>query len=268
MIINKYDLNQKNYNNMKKSMLFVMLFSILCTFALTSCGKKEEEKKKTRVHTFATEMYGYTNTYTYNYGSDGKITKVTRLEEGEGNTYNTTYNFHYSGDTIRITRIEHPSTEEGAYYTIILGSNGYAASFADEWDLWTYTYNSDNYLVRVDRNGNLRSEITVTNGNIETWTRSQNDEWQTKTQTYFGDENKGGCNTVYSEGAVPARWVVETGLFGKACKNLCQTSKWNHSDVTANYTYVKDNNDYVTTETKDYSGDLELARYTWEEVAE
>ncbi|MDR1973105.1 MAG: hypothetical protein LBQ31_00330 [Bacteroidales bacterium] len=253
---------------MKKSMLFLALTGLLFSVCLTSCEKKKEDTKTKKIATYSSESYGWTNTYTYTRNAEGKVTKVYRAETGEGNEYNTTYNFYYDGSTITVKRIEHPDTEEKDFYTITIGSNGYASSFGDEWDTWTYTYNNDNYIVDVDRNGDNRSEITVANGNVTAWTRYSDGVKQTKDQTFWGDKNVGGIYTMWSEGICPSRWLMETGLFGKPSSDLGKTSKWQHLDVQADYSYVKDADGYPTKETKLYGGEPdEEVSFTWVEVA-
>lgn len=103
-----------------------------------------------------------------------------------------------------------------------LNDQGYVATFVDGSNTYEYTYDENGYMTKAEKNGNIASNITIENGNITQWTRFSDGVEQFKVQTYSAVPNVGGAHCIYAEGSGLSRWLVETGLFGKASAN-CHT---------------------------------------------
>ena len=43
--------------------------------------------------------------------------------------------------------------------------------FVDGSNTYEYTYDENGYMTKVEKNGNIASNITIENGNIMQWTR-------------------------------------------------------------------------------------------------
>jgi YD repeat-containing protein len=251
-------------------------FYILATIAITailnlSCSNDDDNNNgnepaevKVRIASFTAsdEDESWADIYNYTYNADGKVVKIAR-EDLDG-VVNREYAFAYSGSTITITRDDKDDSDPYTFLTITLGSHGYASTMADEWDEYAYTYNADGYMTQIDRNGSLRSTITIVDNCISTWTRFQSDAWQTKDHTYSAEDNVAHIHNIYSEQFGSSRWLMETGLFGKASVKLCSSNQWQHSEIASILTYELDNNKCVTKETKNYDGWKEYYSYTWE----
>ncbi len=110
------------------------------------------------------------------------------------------------------------------------------------------------------------SEVTVyriENGNIMQWTRFSDGVEQFKVQTYSAVPNVSGAHCIYAESSGASRWLVETGLFGKASANCHTSSGWQHSSSTATYTFEYDENSCIKEESKNYDGYIENFYYTY-----
>jgi YD repeat-containing protein len=245
------------------------MVAIAATLSL-SCSKNDDNNNnngpaeiKVRIASFteSDEDESWADIYKYTYNADGKVVRITR--EGLDDAINREYAFTYSGNTITITRDDKEGDDPYTFLTITLGNHGYASTMADEWDEYAYTYNADGYMTRIDRNGDLRSTITIIDDCLSTWTRLNGEEWQTKNHTYSAEKNVANIHNIYSEQFGSGRWLMETGLFGKASVKLCATNQWQHSDKGSTLTYDLDNNKCVTKETKTYDGWKEYYSYTW-----
>jgi YD repeat-containing protein len=253
---------------MKKNFYILTTVAIAATLSL-SCSKddnnngNEPAEIKVRIASFteSDQDESWADIYKYTYNADGKVGKITR--EGLDGAINREYAFAYSGNTITITRDDKEGDDPYTFLTITLGTHGYASTMADEWDEYTYTYNADGYMTKIDRNGDLRSTITIVDDCISTWTRFQNDTWQTKDHTYTATDNVAKIYSIYSEQFGSGRWLMETGLFGKTSVKLCSGNKWQHSEIPSTLTYELDDNKCVTKEIKDYDGWKEYYSYTW-----
>ena len=82
-------------------------------------------------------------------------------------------------------------------------------------------------------------------------------------RSYSAVPNVGGAHCIYAEGSGPSRWLVETGLFGKASANCHTSSGWQHSAVASTYTFEYDENSCIKEESKNYDGDIEKFYYTY-----
>ena len=75
--------------------------------------------------------------------------------------------------------------------------------------------------------------------------------------------NVSGAHCIYAESSGASRWLVETGLFGKASANCHTSSGWQHSSSTATYTFEYDENSCIKEESKNYDGYIENFYYTY-----
>ena len=144
-----------------------------------------------------------------------------------------------------------------------LNDQGYVATFVDGSNIYEYTYDENGYMTKAEKNGNIASNITIENGNITQWTRFSDGVEQFKVQTYSAVPNVGGAHCIYAEGSGLSRWLVETGLFGKASANCHTSSGWQHSSVASTYTFEYDENSCIKEESKNYDGDIEKFYYTY-----
>ena len=135
-----------------------------------------------------------------------------------------------------------------------LNDQGYVATFVDGSNTYEYTYDENGYMTKVEKNGNIASNITIENGNIMQWTRFSDGIEQFKVQTYSAVPNVSGAHCIYAESSGASRWLVETGLFGKASANCHTSSGWQHSSSTATYTFEYDENSCIKEESKNYDG--------------
>jgi hypothetical protein len=259
---------------MKKKLFVLAGIAVLATSVACSTDNGSDDPNgntelKVRLASYAEsdQDESWADIYKYQYGADGKVSKITR--EGTDGVLNREYTFAYAASGLTITVDKKEGDPAYTYATITFGGNGYAASLKDEWDeTYAYTYNADGYMTNVKRDGANRSDITVEDGCIATWTRSQNDVWQTKDHTYSTEKNVAGIHNIYSEQFGSSRWLMETGMFGKANAYLCTGNKWQHSDVGSALTYALDDAQCVTRETKDYDGWKEYYSYTWTKLEE
>ena len=201
-----------------------------------------------RVATFADDW----DKWYYEYNDNGTVKRIYRLYEGE---LDREWIFAYEGNAITVTGRNS--------YSMTLNEQGYVATMIDGSDSYIYTYDNDGYLIKVERNGNIYSNITVENGNIMKWSRFSEGVEQFKLHTYSAVPNVGGAHCIYSERAGASRWLVETGLFGKASVSCHETNAWDYSSSTSVFTFEFDGKGCIQTEIKDYDGYIEKFYYTY-----
>lgn len=248
---------------MKRFFILLAFVAVSAAF-MTSCSKDSKEPTySARIATYSEDWGDGMDQWVYTFDEEGTCTGVIRNWVENGNAVlDKTWNFSWAYPVLTITGSNN--------YVITFNSNGLAATMTESGDGWAetyaYTYNSDGYLVSVSRDGDLRSEIVIENGNIKSWTRYSDGEWQTKNHTYSTVENVAGMHSIYSEQSGAGRWLQELGYFGKACKNLCETNQWAHSDIGSTFSYDFDLNENVTKVTKTYDGYDEISLYTWDMI--
>ena len=150
-----------------------------------------------------------------------------------------------------------------------VGANGYVSSVTKGEKVYTYSYDNDGHLVEIKENGETCSIITWENGNLVSWSKEKElkDEAgnytiaRIKAQTYTTQENVGGVHIVFSEKSSLSQWMYETGLFGKASKNLVATDQWTDSETGATFDYRYDEDDYVVASFKYYGEKLDDEKY-------
>lgn len=232
----------------------------LATIAMISCqkdGKDGEGEQNTvakRIKTFSLVGDGWADVYQYTYDDAGKLTKVFREETKQ-------WALTYAENVVTITNAENKTV-----YTLTLNEKGYCEKMVDEWDEFTYTYNSKDQMTEVKKNGEVASTIALEDGCIVTWTRMSDGELQTKVHTYMSTKNLGSIHNIRSEKAGADQWLFEAGFFGKGTTYLCSSSQWQHSDAKATYEYEFDEDGYVTKELKDYPDWPETFEYSWETI--
>ena len=201
-----------------------------------------------RIATFADDW----DKWYYEYNDNGTVKRVYRLYEGE---LDREWLFAYDGNNITVTGKN--------AYNMTLNDQGYVATFVDGSNTYEYTYDENGYMTKVEKNGNIASNITIENGNIMQWTRFSDGVEQFKVQTYSAVPNVSGAHCIYAESSGASRWLVETGLFGKASANCHTSSGWQHSSSTATYTFEYDENSCIKEESKNYDGYIENFYYTY-----
>lgn len=201
-----------------------------------------------RIATFADDW----DKWYYEYNDNGTVKRVYRLN---GEELEREWLFAYDGNNITVTGRDS--------YSMTLNDQGYVATFVDGSNTYEYTYDENGYMTKVEKNGNIASNITIENGNIMQWTRFSDGVEQFKVQTYSAVPNVSGAHCIYTESSGASRWLVETGLFGKASANCHTSSGWQHSSSTATYTFEYDENSCIKEESKNYDGYIENFYYTY-----
>lgn len=201
-----------------------------------------------RIATFADDW----DKWYYEYNDNGTVKRVYRLN---GEELEREWLFAYDGNNITVTGRDS--------YSMTLNDQGYVATFVDGSNTYEYTYDENGYMTKVEKNGNIASNITIENGNIMQWTRFSDGVEQFKVQSYSAVPNVSGAHCIYTESSGASRWLVETGLFGKASANCHTSSGWQHSSSTATYTFEYDENSCIKEESKNYDGYIENFYYTY-----
>jgi len=240
----------------------IIAIAVLAVAALAlSCEKIPEPKIQKRL-TMCGDQW---DKYAFTYGADGKLTLVNR-NEGE-----RTWTFTWSGNVATAKYVK--EGEEKGNWTFTFGDNGYLSSWANEWgDTWGFTYNSENYLVKIvrtDKDNAVKANCVWANGDLSKWSRIKDDnseEW--KIQSFLEDENVAGVFPDASDKAGVDRWIFEVGYCGKASKHLLDQAAWEGSEAVAVHTYEKDDDGFVTKVNKVYDGgDPEIYEYSWEVIS-
>lgn len=200
------------------------------------------------VATFADDW----DTWYYEYNDDWTVRRVYRLWDGQ---LDREWIFSYDGANLNVTGKNE--------YTMTLNDKGLVATFFDGWDDYAFTYDDDGYMVGITRNGEPRSNIVVEDGNIIRWSKFSDGAESWKVHTYTSVPNVAGVHCIYSEQCGASRWLVETGLFGKASADCHATNQWDYSEVGSTFSFEYDSNNCIVKETKVYDGYPENFFYTY-----
>lgn len=201
-----------------------------------------------RVATFADDW----DKWYYEYNNNGTVKRAYRLT-GDGGL-DREWLFAYDGNNITVTGKNN--------YSMTLNDLGYVAVFVDGSSNYEYTYNEDGYMTQAKKNGTVCSNIVIEKGNIVTWSKFSDGVEKLKVHTYSAVPNVGGAHSVYSESCGVSRWLVETGLFGKASTHCHTSGGWEGSTASA-FTFEYDANNCIKQEMKDYDGYVENFFYTY-----
>ena len=187
------------------------------------------------------------------YDEYGRITNLKN--EDKGNSYVFYYDEDFKGCDV-VTEDD----EEIVKYRLELDDNLLCTKFtnntSDPADVWTYEYDPDGYQLKASKNGELKTEYAIQNGNIFTWSR---DGSRLKEHKYNSTENTADIHTSYSEDAGLSRLFYETGLFGRSSVNVCTEAKWQDRDAKATFEYEFDDaTGGIIHETKYYAGDFDF----------
>lgn len=217
--------------------------------------------KAYRIKTFADDW----DTWTYEYNDDGTVKRISRPDRE--------WVFAYDG--VNVT-----TTGKNAY-RMTLNEQGLVATFLpEEGKEYTYTYDDEGYMIQARLNGEVVSNIVVEGGNIVKWSRwskagdETEDTEHFKLHTYSAAEkNVTGVHCIYSEAMGASRWLVETGLFGKASAYCHTLNVWDYNegnpDNSSIFTFVFDPvSRGIAEEHKLYGTDTEKFFYTYEEYTE
>ena len=207
-------------------------------------------QKQYRVATFADDW----DKWYYEYNDDSKVKRVYRLT-GSGEL-DREWNFSCDGNTVSVTGKNN--------YTITLNDKGFAETFVDGKNTYKYTYDDDGYMTQVVKNGEVCSNIVVENGDIMKWSKFADGVEQWKLHTYGDKPNVAGVHCIYSEKCGASRWLVETGLFGKASNHLHTSNQWDYSSSASTFEFDFDDNSCVTAEHKIGDGYTENYFYTYD----
>lgn len=202
-----------------------------------------------RIATFADDW----DKWYYEYDDAGLPKRVYRMYDG---AVEKEWIFTYSGESLQISGSNN--------YSITLNGQGYVASLNDGSDDYSYTYDDDGYLVKVERNGDIYSNIVIENGNIVSWSKFDDGTEHLKMHTYSDIPNTGGSHCIYSERAGAGRWLVETGLFGKASAYIHAASQWDYSSSATPYEFKYDDKGCISQEIKSPDDWAENFYYTYD----
>lgn len=201
-----------------------------------------------RVATFSDDW----DTWHYEYNDNGTVKRIYRLYEGN---LDREWLFAYEGNKVTVTGKNN--------YDMTLNEQGYVATFVDGSNTFEYTYNEDGYMTQVEKNGNISSNIVIENGDIMKWSKFSDGVEQFKLHTYSAIPNVGGAHCIYAESNGPSRWLVESGLFGKASAHCHTSNNWDYSGTSSTFTFEYDDNNCIKKESKDYDGYVENFFYTY-----
>ena len=193
------------------------------------------------------------DTWHYEYNDDWTVKRIYRLKSS--GDLDREWLFAYDGNTVNVTGKN--------TYTITLNDMGYAEKFVSGSNTYTYQYDEDGYMTHIDRDGAARSNLKIVDGNIMSWSKFSNDVEQWKDHTYTTTPNVAGVHCIYDEQGGASRWLVETGMFGKASVNLHETNGWDYSSSKSVFSFELDENNCVSQEIKDYNGSIENYYYTY-----
>lgn len=193
------------------------------------------------------------DTWNYEYNDNGTVKRVYRMADGK---VEREWFFTYGSDsTVTVTGHDE--------YKITLNGQGYAKTYADQWDAFSYKYDSNGYMIQVVKNGEVASNITIENDNIMKWSKFADGVEQFKLHTYGNVPNVSGAHCIYSEKCGASRWLVETGLFGKASAYCHTSNQWDYSAIPSTFTFDYDDNNCIKTEHKQGDGYTENYHYTY-----
>jgi len=249
-----------------KKILFAIAFLAAGVAAFSGCNK-DDEKEEAKLVKRLTMCGDDWDKYYFTWNEDGTIKEVNRNPSTDYESgYERTWTFTWSGSTATVKYVK--EGEEKSPISITLGSNGYISTYTDEWgDVRNLSYDKNGYLTKIDKAGDVKSNIVVENGNYVKWSRFNDGVEQFKIQSFLTDKNVGGIHADYADKTDPARWFYEIGLCGKPSTNLMDQAAWDGSESVAVHTYEKDADGYVTKVSKVYgTDDPELYYYEWEVV--
>lgn len=204
--------------------------------------------KTYQVATFADDW----DTWYYDYNDNNTIKRVYRMYNG---AIEREWDFTYNGSEVTVTGKNN--------YTITLNDKGYVATFINGSDTYNYTYDDDGYMTKVEKNGNIVSNIVIEKDDIIKWSKFEDGVEKWKIHTYSAVPNVGGAHCIYSEGSGIDRWLIETGLFGKASTDCHVSNCWDYSATGSTFTFEYDNNGCIKKECKNYDGYIENYFYTY-----
>lgn len=226
---------------MKKNW-FLVMFAMICMGSFVACSDSDDgdgdggngttQKLRIKTVTFeyqwsATDAPGFTE-WTYNYDANGRLTKVT--ERGEDWTEDFVFDWSVAGQ-VTVQREEESKTK-----VWMLNNQGYVSKIVNVWgdggDI-TMEYNTDGYMIKgyevYDNTPELKSELTITDGNVMSFTRKRNGAMASKNFTYSTGLNVGGIYQAAND-SFCNDWQSHTGLFGKPSKNLVTKVQWSDSE--------------------------------------
>jgi hypothetical protein len=212
------------------------VFAIFSLISLSSCKKDstEEEIVKPDVLRVKSMTFEYdwgsgpsSTAYTYTYDTQGRVTKV--VEKGADWTEDFILDWSVAGK-VKLVR-----TEKAKNRTWILNAAGYVAKIDSVWgdagDA-NFEYDANGMMTKIYEDygtPELKSTFTILNGNQTAFTKAD----RVKNFTFTSGANIGGVYQVFNDSFVND-WQVQTGLFGKPCKNLNNKVQWSDkTDISA-----------------------------------
>lgn len=226
--------------------------SEFATITFTTLDKPAEAKAY-RVASFA-DMW---DKWFYSYNEDGTPKRIYRTADNQPDgALDREWLFEYKGNTLNVTGKN--------TWVMAIDENKHVSKLIDGSNIYEYSYDADGYLTQVKKNAEVICEVVIENGNIAKWSKIKDGAQVWKLHTYTSALNVSGIHAITAEGIGASRWLVETGLFGKACRNLHATNGWDYSDKSSTFTFELDADGAVVKESKLYGEELEEFFYTYE----
>ncbi|MBQ7194887.1 MAG: DUF4595 domain-containing protein [Bacteroidales bacterium] len=205
---------------MKKVLYFISAIALMAT--AIACGDNKGPDKiddETGVAYRISQLRDAWDWWDFVYNENGQIIKVDR-DNGD-----RVWNFAWNGKTATITGRDE--------FNFVLGDNGMIATLNwKDGSVYTFTYDKDGYLTQSKKDGAVVSTITVTNGNI-----TKVVEGETTMEFEYGTvENKYGIQHFYQDefNVLYPKWyrfIIESGLLGKASKNVATKFKMDGTEI-------------------------------------
>ena len=231
----------------------------LALMIINSCKKGDDSNNPTPTSSKKLQTVHYSSglTTTYEYNSDGKVSKIIEGAYG-GRAYY--YTFTYSGNIITTTIVEPSGNTSNDAST--LNSQGYISKTEGTSGSVNYEYDNSGYLTKEifsDNQGKRIVTYAYTNGNCTSKTSTQGADTTLTTYEYYLEKE----NALSSE-----MLFGEKNHYGRSNKNLIKSTAYSssHSDFYSSYTYEYeyDQDNYVTKQTTtDVDGKTSWATYSY-----
>ena len=205
---------------MKKVLYFISAIAVMaCAIA---CGDNKGPDKiddQTGTSYRISQLRDAWDWWDYVYNDKGQIIKVDR-DKGD-----RVWEIAWNDKTATVTGRDN--------FSFVLGDNGMIATLNwKDGSVYTFTYDKDGYLTQSKKDGTVNGTFTITGGNVTKIVEGEN----TLDFTYGTTENVYGIQYQYQDDHnmfYPKwyRYIIESGLLGKAPKNVPATFTLNGTKI-------------------------------------
>ncbi len=253
--------------------MMYLLTAVACMGMIaTSCsnddnndGDDNGNKTKTwKVKTMALDpTWGDTESWEFVYNTDGKVSKIYNA----GPDWKDTISFDYS-TTGKVTYKKGGSTT-----TCLLNAQGFVSEL--QWNSTEglrYEYDATTgFITKITEYWDGGTEVkcvnTVKGSNIDSIVYKPENtppSWN-KVFNYSSGENLGGIQQIAQQTDNVSDWQAQSGLFGKACKNICTKVQKSTSSTPTNISFTFDAQDRINVLTRAGSDWSEIYTFTYYE---